>query len=818
VSDRPLVASISDTLFTAGSTVAKVALPVPVDELFEYTIPAASAARISPGCRVRVRFAGRVLVGVVVECADRASYPGRLRPIEAVLDEAPALSTELIGVLREAASDVLCPIGIAIATALPSGSAPIVARGFVLTPRGRVAAQSGAVPGAAGQVLDCLVAGPLPRTTVVRRVGAVARGALESLRRDGLVAPREIEQGPRARVAVERVVSLAPGVALAPARAALARAPRQLEVLERLASAGELAKSALPAGALRALAERGFVRVFTRGSPRDVLGVPLEESLEVELTRDQADALAPIQAAVRRREASTFLLHGVTGSGKTEIYLRAVATALAAGRRALVLVPEITLTHQILARMRGRFGDGLAVLHSGLRPGERLEQWQRLRSGTAPIAVGARSALFAPVENLGLIVIDEEHDGAYKNEEGFRYHARDLARLRARAASCPVVLGSATPSLETRYAADRGELRRLVLAHRIGGRPLPAVELVDLAREREATPRGRKVILSRLLRAALAETLRAGGQTILFLNRRGFSTRIFCFDCGHAERCADCDVGLVYHAADAALRCHYCDHRRAPPERCAGCGAPDTALLGLGTERLEEEVRALFPRARIARLDRDTAARRGVAEDVLRRLRDRQLDVLIGTQMVAKGHDFPGVRLVGVIAADIGLHLPDFRAAERTFQLLTQVAGRAGRDTAPGRVIVQTFVPDHYAVKPVIDHDYEAFYAQELAHRASLGFPPLGRLATVLVSAELQSDAVAGASQLAAVIAAAGACELLGPAPAPLPRLRGRHRQQLLIKGEEAAVLRAARAALAAASRLREGVQAAVDVRPWSML
>jgi primosomal protein N' (replication factor Y) len=458
------------------------------------------------------------------------------------------------------------------------------------------------------------------------------------------------------------------------------------------------------------------------------------------------------------------------------------------------------------------------VLHSGLRPGERLEQWQRLRSGAAPIAVGARSALFAPIENLGLVVIDEEHDGAYKNEEGFRYHARDLARLRARAAGCPVVLGSATPSLETRYAADRGELTRLVLAHRIGGQPLPAVEIVDLARERESAPRGRKLVLSRALRAALAETLRTGGQTILFLNRRGFSTRILCFECGHAERCADCDVGLVYHVSDGALHCHYCEHRRPPPERCAGCGAPDAALLGLGTERVEEEVRAQLPDARVARLDRDTAARRGTTESVLRKMRDGQLDVLIGTQMVAKGHDFPGVRLVGVIAADVGLHLPDFRAAERTFQLLTQVAGRAGRDTAPGRVIVQTFVPDHYAVRPVRDHDYEAFYAQELAHRAALGFPPFGHLANVVVSAERESEAVAGAAQLAAAIAAAGACELLGPAPAPLPRLRGRHRQQLLIKGERDAVQTAARAALAATARLREGVSAAVDVCPWSML
>jgi primosomal protein N' (replication factor Y) (superfamily II helicase) len=806
--------------FATEGSIARVALPVPVDELFDYTIPAACAAAIRPGCRVRVRFGGRTLIGVVVERADRAGYAGRLRAIDALIDEVPVLSGELLGVLREAARDVLCPVGLALAAALPSGSAPFFARGFALTPRGRAAARSGALRGGAGRVLEALTAGPLARAALARRLGADARAALASLaalERDGWVAVCEVEQGPRARVAAERVASVAPGVDLAAARAALARAPRQRDLLEQLAT-GEQPARALPAAALRALVARGFARVDRRGAPRDVLGEPLEGARRVELTRDQASALAPIAAAVRAREARTFLLHGVTGSGKTEVYLRAVAAALDAGRRALVLVPEITLTHQILARLRGRFGDTLAVLHSGLRPGERLEQWLRSKSGTAPIAVGARSALFAPIDDLGLIVIDEEHDGAYKNEEGFRYHARDLARLRARAASCPVVLGSATPSLETRHAADCGELERLVLAHRIGGQPLPAVEIVDLARERDAAPRGRKLVLSRPLRAALADTLRAGAQSILFLNRRGFSTRIFCFDCGHAERCTDCDVGLVFHASDGALHCHYCEHRRPPPAHCAGCGAPDTALLGLGTERLEEEVRTLFPRARIARLDRDTAAVRGATEGVLRRLRDGQLDVLIGTQMVAKGHDYPGVRLVGVVAADIGLHLPDFRAAERTFQLLTQVAGRAGRDTAPGRVIVQTFVPDHYAVRPVRDHDYETFYAQELAHRRALGFPPFGHLASVLVSAELESDAVAGAAQLADAIRTAGACELLGPAPAPLPRLRGRHRQQILIKGERAAVDGAARAALAAAARLRDGVSAAVDVRPWSML
>jgi primosomal protein N' (replication factor Y) len=713
---------------------------------------------------------------------------------------------------------VLCPIGIALAAALPSGSTPVVARGLALTARGRAAVASHAGPGLAGRVLARLSEAPLPRTAFARE-GEATRGALESLQRDGLIAPCEIERRPRARLAVERVARVAPGVDLGAARSVLARAPAQRELLEKLAAASELPTRTLAASALRALAKRGFVQVRERRAARDVLGESLEEASSVELTPDQAAALEPIEKAVRNREDTAFLLHGVTGSGKTEVYLRAVATALEAGRRALVLVPEITLTHQILARLRGRFGDALAVLHSGLRPGERLEQWEQLRSGAVPIAVGARSALFAPIDDLGLIVIDEEHDGAYKNDEGFRYHARDLARLRARSAKCPVVLGSATPSLETRYGADQGELRRIVLAHRIGGRPLPAVEIVDLARERDGAPRGRKVILSRRLRSALREALDAGGQAILFLNRRGFSTRILCFDCGHAEHCTDCDVALVYHAAEGLLRCHYCDHRRDPPNQCAGCGAPDTALLGIGTERLEEEVRSHFPRARIARLDRDTASRRGTTEDVLRRLRAGALDVLIGTQMVAKGHDFPGVRLVGVIAADVGLHLPDFRAAERTFQLLTQVAGRAGRDITPGRVIVLTFVPEHYAVRPVRDHDYEAFYAEEMTHRASLGFPPLGRLASVLVSAERELDAEAAASAVARAVAdAESACVLLGPAPAPLPRLRGRYRWQLLLKGDDENVRRAAQAAIVAVSKLRDGVQGAVDVRPWSML
>jgi primosomal protein N' (replication factor Y) len=368
-------------------------------------------------------------------------------------------------------------------------------------------------------------------------------------------------------------------------------------------------------------------------------------------------------------------------------------------------------------------------------------------------------------------------------------------------------------------------VKRLVLAKRIGGRPLPAVEIIDLAQERDRAPRGRKVILSTTLRRAIEKALADDGQSILFLNRRGFSTAILCFECGATERCKNCDIALVYHASEQHLRCHYCDFQIAPPDRCSNCGAPDTALLGVGTQRLEEEVRGQFPNARIARLDGDTAKKRGFTESVLRGLHDRSIDIVVGTQMVAKGHDFPGVRLVGVVVADVGLHLPDFRAAERTFQLLTQVAGRAGRDAAPGRVIVQTFDPSHYAIQPVLNHDYERFYAEELGHRKALGYPPFGRLIRVLITGPDEAETRSASLELTRLVSAIAVdgsepeLEVLGPAPAPLARLRGRYRYQLLVKGSPGPLLRGAAETLAkATAELASPLQANVDVNPMSML
>ena len=827
---------MSAPLFSAPpSAIARVALPVPIDSLFDYRVPPELDSRAQPGARVSVRFGGRPLTGVVVSRVLEAEIPrderhdGELSTLESVLDDTPALSQQLLQALTEEARELLCPIGIALATALPPGAKPRVERRAALTSLGEAALKSRAARGEAQTLLEALAAGPLPLAALGRRIAGAAQ-TLTELEKDGLVTLTSRSGAPSVRTARVRTVRLADGVdATAACNSDLARAPAQAALLTRIAAEGPIDTPVLrhqqpAAGALlRALAKRDLVVFAERANERNVLGAPVPRDEPATLTDDQEHAFREIAASVHAQKSDSFLLHGVTGSGKTEVYLRAVAETLAAGRQALVLVPEITLTHQIVARLRMRFGDELAVLHSGLRPSERLEQWERLKRGATPIAVGARSALFAPLDDLGLIVIDEEHDAAYKNEEGFRYHARDFAAKRAQHASCPLLLGSATPALETRYASELGNIRRLSLPRRIAGRPLPAVEVIDLAHARERSPRGRRIILTRPLRVAMRETRERGEQTILFLNRRGFATRILCHECGTAEQCPNCDVALVYHATEQRLICHYCDHEIPPPEFCSGCGAPDSALLGIGTERLEEEVRRIMPEARVARLDRDTARRRGYTESVLDGLLEGAIDVLIGTQMVAKGHDFPGVSLVGVIAADIGLHMPDFRAAERTFQLLTQVAGRAGRAGTPGRVIVQSFQPKHYAVAAAREHDYERFYREELGRRSQLGYPPLGRLGRFGFSGEDEAETRDAARQLAeAVKMPAGTpdgCEVLGPAPAPLARLRGRYRMQVVLKAADSETLRrAARRGLDAARRLPRSVTCSLDLAPVSML
>ena len=507
------------------------------------------------------------------------------------------------------------------------------------------------------------------------------------------------------------------------------------------------------------------------------------------LTADQKRAYRKIGKSLKTGGYAPFLLFGVTGSGKTEVYLQVITDILNQGRSVIVLVPEIALTPLLSTRFRARFGDEVAILHSALSPAERHDQWQRLRRGQAHIAIGARSAIFAPVKDLGLVVIDEEHVQAFKQEERPRYNARDVALVRAKMSGAVAILGSATPSLETLHNARIGKLEYLSLPQRIDNRPLPRMELVDLT-QKDQMARWDALISKRLL-AALSDTLSRGEQAILFLNRRGFSPFVICQECGHVFECIRCNISLTYHRLQNQLKCHYCGYAIPRPHDCPACSSRRIDHLGRGTERLEFALRELLPRARIARMDRDTVSRWSRMKGLLERFGKGEVDILLGTQMVAKGHDFPGVTLVGVIAADQGLNLPDFRAAERTWQLLVQVAGRAGRGEREGRVIVQTFNPRHYAIVHAVKHDYRAFSREELGLRQKLGYPPYTRLVAIR-GEERDRQSADRASALFAERAQSlfsahpewrGEIEVVGPAISPLTRIKGKERWMMLVKG-----------------------------------
>ena len=597
---------------------------------------------------------------------------------------------------------------------------------------------------------------------------------------------------------------------------------RQREILAMVRDRGRISLTEMrerfgsPHAPLKRLVELGYLRESEEERRRDpFLDQPAPEDASLEPTEEQAEALERVGQVLAAGGFAPFLLHGVTGSGKTEVYLRAIADALTLGRRALVLVPEIALTPQLVSRFRARFTDiQIAVLHSGLSEGERYDAWRAITRGEVAIVIGARSAVFAPILNLGIIIVDEEHEASYKQGEGFRYHGRDLALLRGQMAGAAVLLGSATPSLTTFHRARQGQTGYLPLTRRALSRPLPEVTLVDLTTGR---PEGS---LSETLASALQENLERGEQSLLLLNRRGFAPFLLCSDCGRTFRCPNCEITLTYHQGRRLMRCHYCDYAETPPELCPQCRGENIEPEGAGTERLEEEVARLLPAARIARMDRDTTARKGAHQRLMERMMQRDVDILVGTQMVAKGHDFPGVTLVGVVGADSTLNFPDFRSAERTFALLAQVAGRAGRGAKPGRVFIQTYAPDHYALACAAAHDYEQFYDQEIALRAALDYPPFGFLVNLVLSGNDPQRVSRGADALAEGLQRdAGPAEVLGPAPCPLARLRGKSRMQILLKSPSRAPLRRLLCRLPDLQKnIPSGVRLAVDVDPVDML
>jgi primosomal protein N' (replication factor Y) (superfamily II helicase) len=786
------------------SPYVEVAAFVPVRATYCYALPPGLGARARVGARVLVPFGARGVTGVIV--GENAATPvDEVREIRSLLDESPALDAALVELCMWVADYYEAPPGEVLRAALPPGTAEGFAAKLGVSERGRDVLQGGAGGALAPEMRRALL--------------ALAGGAKTRLRGDlraallaaGLVEEGEERRGPRTRTRTVTFVR-ALRTATDEEAAGLRRTPARAAVLAALAD-GPKPLTDLSAAAVKALVTAGLVatekRDIAAGPPIDLRALAAPASA-LAPTPDQAAALAEITAA---QGFQAFLLHGVTGSGKTEVYLQAIAAARAADKGALVLVPEIALTPQLAARFRARFGEEVAVLHSGLADGERLAAWKRLRAGDARIALGARSAVFAPVADLGIVVVDEEHDPSFKQEEGVRYNARDVALVRAQRAAAVCVLGSATPSLESYANARDGRFRLLELHGRAHARPLPAVELVDL---RTFQPEEGS-LLTAPLADALAATLAAGDQAILFLNRRGFSTFVVCCACGYAFRCPHCSVAPTYHRAGERLRCHYCGHDRHVPMDCPRCHAAAIRRFGAGTERVEEALRQRYPTARIARLDRDTAGGRGLGR-VLTQVARHEVDILVGTQMVTKGHDFPGVTLVGVLLADGALSLPDFRAAERTFQLLTQVAGRAGRGDRSGRVIIQTYAPEHHAIACARGHDFAGFFAAESAARAELAYPPHGRVIAVRLDGTVEAEVRATAAALAARAAELKSpVEVLGPAEAPLRRLRGRSRWHLWAKHPDRAVLRAF------VRRLVEGasdgrVRVTVDVDPLAAL
>ncbi|MBI5877124.1 MAG: primosomal protein N' [Chloroflexi bacterium] len=785
-------------------------------QTFTYSIPPALEGRLQPGHLVTVPFGPRKLQGIVVALSAQTAVE-KVKDVFDLVDPLPVLSAAQVALAQWMSDTYFAPLIDCVLQMFPPGLESEVQTLIVLNPN---APDGVAGDNAAQQALlerlqrdrqaplDDLVKGA-SKTETLR--------AIDSLVRKGLASKQSVLLPPRARAQTERTVRLI--AEPTPELLQAVKGDRQKAVLQYLVAQGGLSAvktvrevrdaTHAPQDTLATLERANYIRVDQRETFRDPLrGMIVEPAAAPDLTPDQQTVWDAIRPALDGAEpaSTTFLLHGVTGSGKTEIYLRAVAETIARSRQAIVLVPEIALTPQTIRRFAARFGSRVTIAHSQLGLGERYDQWRRMRAGAIDVVVGPRSAVFAPLPRLGLIVLDEEHEGSYKQDRAPHYHARETARQYAALCGATVILGSATPSLESMFQARQGAYRLLTLPQRIetrlpGAGPqaaainrqplivnleLPHVDIVDMRAELKA---GNTSIFSRALRDALSETLEARQQAILFLNRRGAATFVMCRDCGHVLKCRRCDNALTYHSDESELICHHCGRRYGMPALCPACGSKRIRQFGAGTQKVEEVVSQLFPTARTLRWDRDVTGARGAHDELLRRFASHEADVLIGTQMIAKGLDLPLVTLVGAVSADTGLNLPDFRAGERTFQLLTQVAGRAGRSRLSGRAILQTYMPGYPVITAAARHDYAAFYEAEIEFRRRLHYPPFSRLIRLIFAgapdARVQSEAESlhrNLSQRVRQLGLAG-LEIIGPAPCFNHKLRGMFRWQVIVKG-----------------------------------
>ncbi|PLX49866.1 MAG: primosomal protein N' [Desulfobulbaceae bacterium] len=807
-----------------------VAVAAPLFEPLTYAAPDSGLPAV--GVRVLVPLGRRRITGYVIGTTPQATTEFRVRPILDVLDREPLFHAGMVPFFRWVADYYQYPIGEVIKSGLPGGLTSRFGRQATLTTTGRQALApllAEPPPGTTAWFADLLSNGTLSRTACAKIWRGKGRKILLQWQARGWLEINEVLDKATTKAKTETCLTLHEKDAATPLKKSEEKTLQLIR--EKMADQPDLVCrrdiTKLYTGAakaIRSLAERGIVSLSERRVYRDPFGErPPFFPRPQELTAEQQAVLEEILPAVAARKFAPFLIHGVTGCGKTEVYLRAAEECLALGRSVLVLVPEIALATQIEGHFVSRFGDRIALLHSGLTTGERFDQWQRISRGQAAIVIGARSAIFAPLLDPGLIIVDEEHDPAYKQDDNLRYNGRDLAVLRARENKAVVLLGSATPAVTSYHNGLHGKFTTLTLTRRIHNRSLPEVEIVDL--KKVPTVSEQSPLFSPNLRRALQDTFARGDQALVFLNRRGFANLLLCQDCGHSVSCPHCEVTLTLHKKRNRLICHYCGYEMPSAALCPHCRSPHMRQCGFGTERIEEELRTMVPKATIGRLDRDTtSSSRRQFIDILRAVRNREIDILVGTQMITKGHHFPHVTLVGIIWADTGLALPDFRAAERTFQLLSQVTGRAGRGDKPGKVIIQTFQPDHYAVVAARQHDYHSFYEREIDLRHALDYPPYSRLINIKFSGETDHQ-VAEAAQACAAQArknmVGGGVEILGPAPAPLAKLRNRHRWQLLLKGKQPARL------AALARFLRENppaqvrgnhVRMSLDIDPESML
>jgi primosomal protein N' (replication factor Y) (superfamily II helicase) len=711
------------------SCFAEVALPVHVSQTFTYRLTPEQSIHAKPGARIMVPFGRRIRTGYIVALHDEL-------PTNIELDEADIKDVErLVDEVPVCTPEIL-------------QLAKWVAD-YYASPLGEV------------------IKATLPPGTTPPPQGSFVKPKLRRFVKATDLEPEKITDKQHCVLDVLRE-----------------RGPVPLQAL--------LKEAAVGAATVSSLEKKGLVEIYDEAVRRDPMAHASALTIDdYTLTTAQSTVLEKIKQQVDRETYGAFLLHGVTGSGKTEVYIRAMHAALARGRSAMMLVPEIALTPVFSRRLRGHFGDQVAIFHSSLQRGERFDEWTRVKNGEARIVIGTRSAVFAPVNNLGLVVVDEEHESTYRQQESPYYNARDTAIVRAQKESATVVLGSATPSLESFHNARTGKYTLLTLPERIAARPMAQARIIDMRNVflRHGKPR----VFSDELLEAIRETHERAEQSIILLNRRGYSSFILCRSCGETIQCPNCDVTLTYHRSERVIVCHYCNHRAAVPKVCPACGKKYIYYVGEGTEQLEELLIQLFPALRVARIDRDTTARRRVFEQSLADFSAGQIDTLVGTQMLAKGHDFPNVTLVGVVSVDAGLALPDFRSAERTFQLITQVAGRAGRGDRPGKVLIQTYHPYHYALRHACAQDYEGFYNEEIQYRQNHSYPPFVALASLLVHGPDLGRVRADSLELRKQLDAANeqrTCRILGPAPAPLARLKGEHRFQLLLKSRSRRHLR----------------------------